>query len=96
MKEIVTFDGNLDHAVAGQAVTLTLNDEIDISRGNVLVKAGEQPLISRSARASVVWMNDQPLVVGKLYNVKFGTQTIPAKVAKINYRTNVNTLENYK
>lgn len=93
VKEIVTFDGNLDHAVAGQAVTLTLNDEIDISRGNVLVKAGEQPLISRSARASVVWMNDQPLVLGKLYNVKFGTQTIPAKVAKINYRTNVNTLE---
>ncbi|CAM4087578.1 sulfate adenylyltransferase subunit CysN [Acinetobacter pragensis] len=93
VKEIVTFDGNLDHAVAGQAVTLTLNDEIDISRGNVLVKAGEQPLISRSARASVVWMTDQPLVLGKLYNVKFGTQTIPAKVAKINYRTNVNTLE---
>ncbi|WP_180049122.1 MULTISPECIES: sulfate adenylyltransferase subunit CysN [unclassified Acinetobacter] len=93
VKEIVTFDGNLDHAVAGQAVTLTLNDEIDISRGNVLVKAGEQPLISRSARASVVWMTDAPLVVGKPYNVKFGTQTIPAKVAKINYRTNVNTLE---
>jgi len=58
-----------------------------------LVKAGEQPLISRSARATVVWMTDQPLVLGKLYNVKFGTQTIPAKVAKINYRTNVNTLE---
>ncbi len=67
--------------------------KFDISRGNVLVKAGEQPLISRSARASVVWMTDAPLVVGKLYNVKFGTQTIPAKVAKINYRTNVNTLE---
>ena len=93
VKEIVTFDGNLDHAIAGQAVTLTLNDEIDISRGNVLVKAGEQPLLSRSVRASVVWMTDQPLVIGKLYNIKIGTQTIPAKVAKINYRTNVNTLE---
>ena len=93
VKEIVTFDGNLDHAIAGQAITLTLNDEIDISRGNVLVKAGEQPLISRSVEATVVWMNDHPLVIGKLYNVKMGTQTVPAKVSKINYRTNVNTLE---
>ena len=93
VKEIVTFDGNLDQAVAGQAVTLTLNDEIDISRGNVLVRAGEQPLISRSVRASVVWMNEHPLVKGKLYNVKIGTQTVPAKVTNINYRVNVNTLE---
>ena len=74
-------------------MTLTLNDEIDISRGNMLVKAGDQPLASRSVRASVVWMNDQPLVKGKLYNVKLGTQTVPAKVAEINYRVNVNTLE---
>ncbi|MCH7314342.1 sulfate adenylyltransferase subunit CysN [Acinetobacter sp. ANC 3882] len=93
VKEIVTFDGNLEQAVAGQAVTLTLNDEIDISRGNVLVRAGEQPLISRSVRASVVWMNEHPLVKGKLYNVKIGTQTVPAKVTAINFRVNVNTLE---
>ncbi|WP_312969217.1 sulfate adenylyltransferase subunit CysN [Acinetobacter gerneri] len=93
IKEIVTYDGNLQQAIAGQAVTLTLNDEIDISRGNMLVKAGEQPLISRRVDATVVWMNDHPLVVGKLYNVKIGTQTVPAKVSKINYRTNVNTLE---
>ncbi|MFX4309721.1 sulfate adenylyltransferase subunit CysN, partial [Acinetobacter soli] len=93
VKEIVTFDGNLDRAFAGQAVTLTLNDEIDISRGNVLVRAGEQPLISRSVRASLVWMNEHPLVKGKLYNVKIGTQTVPAKVTAINYRVNVNTLE---
>lgn len=93
IKEIVTYDGNLEHAIAGQAVTLTLNDEIDISRGNVLVKAGEEPSLSRSVRATVVWMNDQPLVKGKLYNVKIGTQTVPAKVTAINYRVNVNTLE---
>ncbi|NCI77403.1 sulfate adenylyltransferase subunit CysN [Acinetobacter kanungonis] len=93
VKEIVTYDGNLDHAIAGQAVTLTLNDEIDISRGNVLVKAGEEPSLSRSVRATVVWMNDQPLVKGKLYNVKIGTQTVPAKVTAINFRVNVNTLE---
>lgn len=88
----MTYDGNLEHAIAGQTVTLTLNDEIDISRG-VLVKAGEEPSLSRSVRATVVWMNDQPLVKGKLYNVKIGTQTVPAKVTAINYRVNVNTLE---
>ncbi|WP_297427111.1 sulfate adenylyltransferase subunit CysN [uncultured Acinetobacter sp.] len=94
VKEIVTFDGNLERAVAGQAVTLTLNDEIDISRGNVLVRADQAaPYISRSVNATVVWMADQPLVIGKLYNLKVGTQTVPAKVTAINYRTNVNTLE---
>ncbi|EZQ10430.1 sulfate adenylyltransferase subunit CysN [Acinetobacter sp. Ver3] len=94
VKEIVTFDGNLERAVAGQAVTLTLNDEIDISRGNVLVRADQEvPAISRSVQATVVWMADQPLAIGKLYNVKIGTQTVPAKVTAINFRTNVNTLE---
>ncbi|WOE32693.1 MULTISPECIES: sulfate adenylyltransferase subunit CysN [unclassified Acinetobacter] len=94
VKEIVTFDGLLDHAIAGQAVTLTLNDEIDISRGNVLVRADQKaPAISRAVNATVVWMADQPLVMGKLYNLKVGTQTVPAKVTAINYRTNVNTLE---
>lgn len=94
VKEIVTFDGNLDRAFAGQAITLTLNDEIDVSRGNVLVRADQAvPNISRSVQATVVWMADQPLVIGKLYNIKIGTQTVPAKVTAINYRTNVNTLE---
>ncbi|MQW92703.1 sulfate adenylyltransferase subunit CysN [Acinetobacter wanghuae] len=94
VKEIVTFDGNLERAVAGQAVTLTLNDEIDISRGNVLIRADQAvPSISRSVQATVVWMADQPLVIGKLYNVKIGTQTVPAKVTAIHFRTNVNTLE---
>ena len=94
VKEIVTFDGNLEHAFAGQAVTLTLNDEIDVSRGNMLIRADQGiPAISRSVKATVVWMADQPLVLGKLYNIKIGTQTVPAKVTAINYRTNVNTLE---
>lgn len=94
VKEIVTFEGNLEHAIAGQAVTLTLNDEIDISRGNVLVREDQaRPEISRAVNATVVWMADQPLVIGKLYNIKIGTQTVPAKVTAIHYRTNVNTLE---
>ena len=94
VKEIVTFDGNLERAISGQAVTLTLNDEIDISRGNVLIRADQAvPNISRAVQATVVWMADQPLVIGKLYNIKIGTQTVPAKVTAIHYRTNVNTLE---
>lgn len=94
VKEIVTFDGNLERAFAGQAVTLTLNDEIDVSRGNMLVRADQGvPTISRAVKATVVWMADQPLVLGKLYNIKIGTQTVPAKVIAIHYRTNVNTLE---
>ena len=94
VKEIVTFDGNLEHAFAGQAVTLTLNDEIDVSRGNMLIRADQGvPAISRAVKATVVWMADQPLALGKLYNIKIGTQTVPAKVTGINYRTNVNTLE---
>ncbi|NNG99326.1 sulfate adenylyltransferase subunit CysN [Acinetobacter sp. ANC 5414] len=94
VKEIVTYDGNLEHAFAGQAVTLTLNDEIDVSRGNMLIRADQGiPAISRSVKATVVWMADHPLLIGKLYNIKIGTQTVPAKVTGINFRTNVNTLE---
>ena len=93
VKEIVTYDGNLEQAMVGQAVTLTLNDEIDISRGNVIVHADDQPYVSRSVRATVVWMNEQPLAINKLYNVKVGTQSVPAKISEINYRVDVNTLE---
>ncbi len=93
VKEIVTFDGNLPSAVAGQAITLTLTDEIDISRGNIITHADSLPQSSRAVRATVVWMTEQPLVKGKLYNVKAGTQTIPAKISRVNYRVDVNTLE---
>ena len=93
IKEIVTFDGNLQQAFAGQAVTLTLHDEIDISRGNMLTHADNQPLMSRAVRATVVWMTEQPLVKGKLYNIKVGSQNVPAIVSQINYRVDVNTLQ---
>ncbi|KAA8734941.1 sulfate adenylyltransferase subunit CysN [Acinetobacter qingfengensis] len=93
IKEIVTYDGNLNHAFVGQAVTVTLNDEIDISRGDMLVHSYALPQVSRAVRATVVWMNEQPLVKGKLYNVKVGVQSVPAKVTDINYRVDVNTLE---
>ncbi len=96
IKDIVTFDGNLEDAATGQAVTLTLNDEIDISRGDMIVHPDGLPQVSRAVRATVVWMNEQPLVKGKLYNVKVGVQSVPAKVSEINYRVDVNTLEQVK
>ena len=92
VKDIVTYDGNLEQAVAGQAVTLTLTDEIDISRGNMIVHADALPQISQAVRATVVWMAEQPLVKGKLYNIKVGTQNVPAVVSHINYRIDVNSL----
>lgn len=91
--EIVTYDGNLESAKAGQAVTITLEDEIDISRGDMLSHLDQEPLISSALRASVVWMADQPLVPGKLYDFKLGTQTVPGKVHHFNHRVDVNTLE---
>ncbi|WP_394179246.1 sulfate adenylyltransferase subunit CysN [Marinomonas posidonica] len=91
--KIVTFDGELDSAKAGQAVTITLTDEIDISRGDMLSHADEEPLISSALRASLVWMAEQPLVAGKLYDFKLGTQTVPGKVHHFNHKIDVNTLE---
>lgn len=93
VKEIVTYDGNLEQAQVGQAVTLTLNDEIDISRGDLITHPSALPSVSRAVRSTVVWMSDHPLVVGKLYNVKVGVQSVPAKVTSINHRIDVNTLE---
>lgn len=93
VERIVTYDGDLSEAHAGQAVTLTLTDEIDISRGDMLTHLGAEPLQSKAVRATVVWMTEQPLVKGKLYDFKIGTQTIPAKIHQINYRVDVNTLE---
>ncbi|MCF9046050.1 sulfate adenylyltransferase subunit CysN [Acinetobacter nectaris] len=93
VKEIVTYDGNLEKAVVGQAVTLTLQDEIDVSRGDLIAHPSALPQQSRAVRATVVWMAEQPLVAGKLYNVKVGTQSVPAKVSLINYTIDVNTLE---
>jgi sulfate adenylyltransferase subunit 1 len=91
--EIVTYDGNIESAKAGQAVTITLEDEIDISRGDMLSHLDQEPLIASALRASVVWMADQPLVPGKLYDFKLGTQTVPGKVHHFNHRVDVNTLE---
>jgi len=93
VKEIVTFDGNLNEAYTDQAVTLTLTDEIDVSRGDMLVKAGDEPEVGNRFTANIVWMADAPLETGRLYDIKLGTASTSGSVKKILYRTDVNTLE---
>ncbi|MBJ6137254.1 sulfate adenylyltransferase subunit CysN [Marinobacter litoralis] len=93
VKEIVTFDGNLDEAYIDQAVTLTLEDEIDISRGDMLVKADDEPQVANRFNANIVWMTDAPLETGRLYDIKLGPTFTSGTVKKIHHQTDVNSLE---
>jgi bifunctional enzyme CysN/CysC/sulfate adenylyltransferase subunit 1 len=97
VKRIVTYDGDLDAAAYPQSVTVELEDEIDLSRGEMLVSAAEAdnalPQISRHFRAMVVWMHEDPLVVGRTYVAKHTTRTVRAKVRAIRHRVDVGTLE---
>ena len=89
---IVTLDGDLDTAVAGQSVTLTFADEIDCSRGQVVAAADAPPEVADQFEATIVWMDDAPLVVGRAYWLKLGTQTVSASVREPKYQVNVNTM----
>ncbi|HCW66272.1 MAG TPA: adenylyl-sulfate kinase [Thalassospira lucentensis] len=93
VKEIVTFDGNLDIAIAGQAVTLTLADEIDISRGDVLAQADAKPEFADQFEARIIWMHDDHLLPGRPYLIKMGAQVTNAQISDLKYKVNVNTLE---
>jgi bifunctional enzyme CysN/CysC len=90
---IFTGEGEAGQAVAGQSVTLTLADEIDVSRGDVLAAADAPPEVANQFEATIVWMHDEPLLQGRAYLLKIGTKTVTATVAPIKYRVNVNTLE---
>jgi bifunctional enzyme CysN/CysC len=93
VKDIVTMDGSRAEAVAGEAVTVVLDREVDVSRGDVLVRPGETPQFSNQFQARMVWMNDEPAIPGRSYLLKTGSQTVPASITALKYRTNVNTLE---
>ncbi|MDX1598852.1 MAG: sulfate adenylyltransferase subunit CysN [Marinobacter sp.] len=93
VKDIVTFEGNMDEAYIDQAVTLTLNDEIDISRGDMLVKAEDEPEVGNRFNANIVWMTDAPLETGRLYDIKLGPTFTSGTVKTIHHQTDVNTLE---
>jgi bifunctional enzyme CysN/CysC len=93
VERIVTLDGDLDEAVAGQSVTLTFSDEIDCSRGDVIAAADAPPQTADQFEATVVWMDDEALHVGRSYWLKLGTQSVSVTVQAPKYTINVNTLE---
>jgi bifunctional enzyme CysN/CysC len=90
---IVTGDGDLEQAVAGQSVTLTMEDEIDISRGDVLSACNDPPAVADQFEATVVWMHEQPMLRGRSYLMKIAGKTVNATVMPLKYKINVNTLE---
>jgi len=92
VKQIVTYDGDLDEAFAPLAVTLTLEDEIDASRGNMIVRSGNLPRSEKNVEAMLVWMGEDAMVPGKSYLIKHTTQTLPGTIETLKYRVDVNTL----
>jgi bifunctional enzyme CysN/CysC len=93
VRSIVTFDGELAEAGAGQSVTLTLTDEVDCSRGNVIAAAADPPQVADQFEATIVWLADDDLHVGRGYWLKLATQTVAASVRQPKYKVDVNTLE---
>ncbi|MGH8132964.1 MAG: sulfate adenylyltransferase subunit CysN [Steroidobacteraceae bacterium] len=90
---IVTADGDLETAVAGQSVTLTLDSEIDVGRGDVIAAVDQAPQIANQFEASVVWLHEEPMLQGRTYLMKAGARTVSATVSPLKHKINVNTLE---
>jgi len=93
ISRVVTRDGDLDHAVAGQSVTLTLADEVDCSRGDVITCAADPPQIADQFEATIVWMDEAEMLPGRPYWMKLGPQTVSATVHQPKYQINVNSME---
>ena len=93
VKNIVTADGNLDEAFAGQAITIELEDEIDISSGEMIVKADNTPEVGKSFEAMLIWMSEKALDPSRTYYIKHTTNRTKAKVDNINYSVDVNTFQ---
>jgi bifunctional enzyme CysN/CysC len=90
---IVTYDGDLEYAVAGQSVTLTLTDEIDISRGEVIAGVEAPPRVGEQFAATIVWMAEEPMLRGRSYAMRVGTSTVAATIAPLKYKLDVDSLE---
>lgn len=93
---IVTFDGDLDEAFAPQSVTLTLADEVDVSRGDMLVHSNNQPQVGENVEATIVWMAEEPMLPNKQYDFKIATRATPGSVSAIDYRIDVNNLSQHE
>jgi sulfate adenylyltransferase large subunit len=95
VKSIVNFDGNMQEAFIHQAVTLTLEDEIDISRGDMIVKTNDKPQTSKQLNADIVWMSEDAMKIGKQYDLKFSSTPNTGTFSKVHHRVDVNTLEKH-
>lgn len=93
VKSIVTYDGELDYAFPPQSVTITLEDEIDVSRGEMLVHPDNQPIADRNFEAMLVWMDEEAMDVNKQFYIKHTTNLTRAHVNSVRYRVDVNTME---
>ena len=93
VRSIASFDGELPEAFPPMSVTLTLEDEIDLSRGDMLVSPGQRPRVSRHFDAMVVWFNAEPALLGKTYLLKHTARHVRGRATKIHYRVDVNSLE---
>ena len=93
VSDIVTYDGSRDVAETGDAVTLTLVDDVDVSRGDVLVTPTARPEVSDQFAAHVIWMDEEPLMPGRSYLVRVGAKTAPLSITTIKYKIDVNTRE---
>ncbi|MDB5662387.1 MAG: nodQ, partial [Sphingomonas bacterium] len=93
VSRIVTFDGDLDEAVAGQSITLTLADEVDCSRGDVIAAAEAPPQVADQFETTIVWMADEAMLPGRPYLLKLASQTVMATLRQPKYQVNVNTME---
>ena len=90
---IVTFSGDLERAGPGKAVTLTMDDEVDCSRGDILVRPEERPEVSDQFAARIVWMSEQPMLAGRVYLLKIGTRLVAASITDIRHKIDVNTFQ---
>jgi bifunctional enzyme CysN/CysC len=90
---IVSYEGDLETAVAGQSITLTLADEVDVSRGDMLAAADAPPAVSDQFQATIIWMHDEPMLRGRPYIIKLGTRTLTGSITTPRHKVNVNTLE---
>lgn len=92
---IVTAEGDLDRAEAGQAVTLTLADEVDVARGDVLARPAERPAVADQFAAHLLWMDEEPMLPGRGYLMRIGNVWTPCSITSIRHRVDVNTLEQH-
>ena len=93
VEKIVTYDGELAEACAGQSVTLTLAQAVDVSRGDLLVAADAPPTVADQLQATLIWMHEEPMLPGRSYLCKLGARTVAASITALKHKINVNTLE---